>query len=328
MLIAGDIGGTKTTLALFRRDQPRTPERQVTYPTRAYADLPTMVATFLPDRAGPIRGAVFAVAGPVVGGRARVTSLSRSLSEAELRDALRLPWVRLVNDLQATAYGLTVLHPEDLHPLHDVPPGDGPRAVVAPGTGLGESVLIRNGSCHLAIASEGGHADFAPADDLQIELLRHLRHRFGHVSYERVCSGSALPDLYHFLKRHHPGGEPAATRSALAAAADPTPVIVGRALSGACPVCSAVLDLFVSILGAEAGNLALKVMATGGIYLGGGLPPKILAKLGEGSFLAAFTRKGRLSDPLRQIPVHVILNEHTALLGAAAYGMEEGGSDA
>ena len=195
--------------------------------------------------------------------------------------------------------------------------------VIAPGTGLGEGYLTWTGSCYVAFPSEGGHTDFAPLDDLQIDLLRYMMAREPHVSYELVCAGKGLPHLYSFLKESGRYKEPDWLKQALADAADPNPVIVEAAFSGKrdCPLCEATLELFVSIMGAEAGNLALKVLATGGIYVAGGIPPRILPVLADGRFMTAFRNKGRLSAILAPIPVYVIENPDVALLGAASFGM-------
>jgi glucokinase len=264
------------------------------------------------------------VAGPVVEGRASVTNLPWVLDEAQLTASLPFASVHLLNDLVSVAYAVPILEAEDIHTLNVGDAADGGAiAVVAPGTGLGEAFLTWDGDGYQAHPSEGGHADFAPADPLQVELLRYLMDRFGHVSNERACSGLGIPNIYAFLKDTGRAEEPAWLAEKLAEVEDPTPVIATTALDAAraCPLCEMTLDLFLCILGAEAGNLALKVLATGGVYLGGGIPPRILPALVQGPFMEAFRAKGRFRDLMDEIPVHVILNAKAGLLGAAHYGL-------
>ena len=325
MLLAGDIGGTKTVLALLSQVAgARAPLAEMTFPSGGYASLETVVQAFLAAHPQPIEYASFGVAGPVVAGRAEVTNLPWKMSEAGLRDALGVREVRLLNDLESIAYAVPHLGAGDLHTINAgaAVPG-GALAVIAPGTGLGEAFLTSFGGRYLAYPSEGGHASFAPNDELQIELLRYLHARLGHVSNERVCSGLGLPNIYAFLKDSGHAEEPAWLAERLAAAPDPTPVIVAAALDAAqpCELCIATLRMFVAILGAEAANLALKVLSTGGVYIGGGIPPRILPLLEQHGFMPAFLHKGRFADLLQRMPVHVILNPKAALLGAAAYGL-------
>jgi glucokinase len=269
--------------------------------------------------------ASFGVAGPVVDGQATITNLPWMMSETQLRAVLPFESVHLLNDLSAIAHAVPWLEAEDLHTLSKgeaVPYGN--IAVIAPGTGLGEAFLTWDGTRYRGYASEGGHTDFAPANPLEVGLLRYLQDRFEHVSYERVCSGRGLPNIYAYLKESGHAEEPAWLAAQLAAADDPNPVIVKAALDKerCCELCVATLNTFVSILGTEAGNMALNVLATGGVYLGGGIPPRILPALEDGRFLRAFRRKGRMSDLVTRIPIHVILNPKVALLGAACYGLE------
>jgi glucokinase len=328
MLLAGDIGGTKTNLAFFSVENGwKEPLAEATFPSARYASLEALVQEFQEKHQLSIERASFGVAGPVVDGRATITNLPWVLEENHLKQALNIPSVSLLNDLTAIAYGVPYLEANDLHTLnagHVVP--EGAIAVVAPGTGLGEAFLTWEGERYRAHMSEGGHADFAPADALQLELLQYLQMRYKHVSFERVCSGRGLPNIYAFLKESGYASEPAWLAEQLAQTKDLTPVIVDNALDKehACEICVQALELFVSILGAEAGNMALKVLATGGVYLGGGIPPRILPFLSEGRFMQAFLRKGRLSDVLIPMPVSVILNANIALLGAARHGFEQG----
>lgn len=324
MLLAGDIGGTKTDLAVFSPEHgPRAPLARERFHSTDYTGLDLMAREFLRRVDLPVEYACFDVAGPVVGGRARLTNLPWLLDETALQEALGLESVRLMNDLEATANAIAHLVPADVHALSPGRPvSGGAVAVIAPGTGLGEAFLTWDGSRYHAHASEGGHCDFAPTDPTQIELLRYLRERFDHVSFERVCSGIGIPNLYDFLRDTGHAPESPELSSRLAAAEDPTPLIIQGAFDPQAPdkLCAATLELFVSILGAEAGNLALKTLATGGVYLGGGIPPRILPVLEDGRFIEAFRRKGRFAELLRDVPVHVLI-EPVPLIGAAAYGL-------
>jgi glucokinase len=327
MLLAGDIGGTKTTLAIYPHGTARQlPFIEATFPSGHYASLETIINQFLSDLKlpEPIDLAYFGVAGPVVDRRATITNLPWNMEEAQLEQVLHIPSVHLLNDLEAIAHAVPLLGPADVSTLNAgeaVP--QGAIAVIAPGTGLGEAFLTWDGSRYLAHTSEGGHADFAPSNELEIELLRSLFTRYKHVSFERVCSGKGIPNIYNFLKESGYAKESRELAERLATAEDPTPSIFNAALSADEPdeLCIATLNTFVSILGAEAGNLALKVLATGGVYLGGGIPPRILSLLEKGKFMQAFRRKGRFTELLSHVPVHVILNPKIALLGAASAGM-------
>jgi glucokinase len=326
MLLAGDIGGTKTTLAVFSPEAgPRAPLSEATFPSTRYPSLEALVSEFLCQVDLKVERGSFGVAGPVVAGKAEITNLPWVVDERQLAEALRLSSARLLNDLTATAHAVPFLEPADLHTLNVGQPAlDGAIAVIAPGTGLGEAFLTWDGSRYRPHASEGGHADFAPTNPFEAELLRYLQDRFEHVSYERVCSGRGLPNIYAYLRDSGYADEPAWLAEQLAAADDRTPVIINAALDveGPCELCVATLNAFVSILGGEAGNLAVKVLASGGVYLGGGIPRRILPALKDERFMQAFRRKGRMSGLLAQIPVHVILNPKVALLGAAYHGLE------
>jgi glucokinase len=276
---------------------------------------------FLAQAKQPVDSAVFGVAGPVNDGQCIITNLPWIITEAGLRQALGLQEVTLLNDLEAAAYGLAYLAPEELAVLNEAPPDDGPKAIIGAGTGLGEAILFRGSGRIEVIASEGGHTDFAPTNLFQIELLRYMLGKYGHASYERVCSGKGIPNVYAYLRDTGYAEEVPRVADALRQADDPTPIIVQEALSGGCELCIETLNTFVSILGAEAGNLALKVAARGGVYLGGGIPPRILSKLKDGTFMAAFVNKGRFAGMLARIPVYVIMKPDTALLGAACFGL-------
>jgi glucokinase len=326
MLLAGDIGGTKTNLAIYSPETgPDTPLAEATFQSGKYPNLESLVGEFLKQNDFPITRASFGVAGPIVGTQATITNLPWVMEERQLEKKLNLPSVRLLNDLAAIAYSVPYLGADDLHPLNEgVPTFGGTLAIIAPGTGLGEAYLTWHETRYKAHASEGGHADFAPTTSLELDMLRYFQDQFGHVSYERVCSGKGIPNIYKFLKNSGYAKEPPWLANLLEEADDLTPVIVKAALDKEknCDLCTKTLNIFVSVLGAEAGNMALRLMATGGVYLGGGIPPRILPALDHPLFMQTFTRKGRFSKFLKKIPVHVIRNTKAALLGAAYHGLE------
>ncbi|MBN1642784.1 MAG: glucokinase [Anaerolineae bacterium] len=326
MLLAGDIGGTKTSLALFSPERgPHHPVVARTFPSAHYLSLGAVVRAFLAQTDVRAEQACFGVAGPVVGGRATVTNLPWEMDELRLAREFGFARVHLLNDLESIANAVPMLEPADLHTLNAQEPAPGGAiAVIAPGTGLGEAYLTWDGARYDAHASEGGHTDFAPSGALQEGLLSYLREIHRHVSWERVCSGMGIPNIYAYLKAIGYANEPTWFADMLAAARDATPVIITNALDPErrSALCWATLQTFVSILGAEAGNLALKMLATGGVYLGGGIPPRVLSALDSGLFMASFCDKGRFAGFMSRIPVHVILNPQAALLGAARYGLD------
>jgi glucokinase len=280
------------------------------------------VRRFLGD--GPpatIDVACFGVAGPVVDGRADTTNLPWHLDERELCERIPAGRVRLLNDLEATGYGVLGLDPAALATLQVGRRQQGNMAVIAAGTGLGEALLVWDRARYIVVSSEGGHTDFAPRTEIEMELLRFLRKEFGSVSYERVLSGPGLHNIYRFLRETSGLNEPDWLHARLAAG-DPSAVISEVALAAGDPVCIQALDLFVSIYGAEAGNLALKALAVGGVFVAGGIAPKIMTKLAGGTFVHAFRDKGRLGDLVAEIPVRVVLEPRTALLGAARVAFE------
>ncbi len=317
MILAGDIGGTNARLAYF---QPQNGDLRLiserVFPSRDYSELGEIVSKFLSDAPTRPEAACFGIAGPVHNGRVEVSNLPWVIDQSRLAKQIQLPATLLINDLEANAWGIGALSPQDLIPLNRVGKSVGNQAVIAPGTGLGEAGLFWNGSQHQIFASEGGHADFAPQGDLQIELLRFLASRHGHVSYERVLSGPGLVNVYEFLREKGCGDEPSGFASQLSQG-EAAAAISHAALSGTNPLAERALDLWVSVYGAEAGNLALKTMATGGIFLGGGISPKILSKLTGPLFMQAFLEKGRLRALLEEMPVQVITNDKAGLLGAA-----------
>jgi glucokinase len=325
LVLAADVGGTKTDIAIFSADAGvRAPIARATFQNHRYAGLEAIAREFLDRTKLAVVAACFDVAGPVVDGQATITNLPWVVNEEALKDALRLGAVHLLNDLEATALAVPSLQPAELHTLSPGRPAPhGAIAVIAPGTGLGEAFLTWDGARYEAHASEGGHTDFGPTTPQQIGLLEYLLDRFDHVSYELVCAGIGIPNLYHYLKDVGHATELPDVAARLAAADDQTPIIVDAALAAGArsELSAATLELFASILGAEAGNLALKVLATGGVYVGGGIPPRILPLLDRGGFLEAFLQKGRLGRVLADIPVHVILSP-AALMGAAQFGLD------
>ncbi len=316
MDIAGDIGGTHTRLALF---DPGTagPAALEVYISRDHDGLEAMVRSFLDAHPAHVERACFGVAGPVQNGHVKTTNLAWPVDARRVAEVLGIDRVGLVNDLYANAYGIADLGPDDIATLREGDPSvGGNAAVISAGTGLGEAGLFWDRRRYHVFATEGGHADFAPRNDREVALRAYLARRHPHVSYERVCSGIGLVAIHDFLTDRAGGSGDHADASGITQAA----------LDGSDEVSVRALDMMVSIYGAEAGNLALKLLATGGIYIGGGIAPRILRKLQEGAFLEALDSKGRFSELLSRIPVHVILNDRTALLGAArlARGEEPG----
>lgn len=324
-VLAGDIGGTKTNLAVYNGHIGLdAPIAEATYPSKDYPSLEALVQEFLTQFQAEIHLASFGVAGPVANGQATTTNLPWVMDEKELAQRLGFNSVHLLNDLLAFAHAVPFLEDKDVYILNKgKPDAEGAKAVVAPGTGLGEAYLVWDGVGYRAFPSEGGHADFAPRTRLEAGLLRHLWTRFGHVSYERVCSGTGMGRIYSYLKESGFVQEKSWLANELAKARDPAPVIVQGALDGKtpCEICRKTLDVFVSVLGAEAGNMALRLLATGGVYFGGGIPPRIISALNQESFMQAFQSKGRMSGILEDIPVGVIVNPKAALLGAACHGL-------
>ncbi len=321
LILAGDVGGTKTFLALVDLEHgARHPVVEERFKSSEFSSLAEIVRTFVADSPYKPLAATIGVAGPVHENRVEVTNLPWEVNAAKLCEALGDVPVRLLNDLEAIAYAIPYLEQEDLVVLKPgLPDEHGAIAIVAPGTGLGEAFLIWDGSRYRPVPSEGGHTDFAPATQLELELLAYLMPLLGHVSYERVCSGVGIPNLYRFLKNTGRYDEPEWLQGELANAEDKTPVIVEAAQRGTVEICTITLDLFMAILGSEAGNLVLQAMATGGVYLAGGIPPRIIEQLKGKTFLEAFTRKGRLSDVLHRAPIRVIVNRKAALYGAASH---------
>ncbi len=320
MILAGDVGGTKVHLALYDfTDGKLSQTRDKQFPAREYSGLEEIVKEFLGT--DKVSAACFGVPGPVRDGRLRLTNLPWTLDSRELAKNLGIDHVFLINDLEANGYGVAELGPEQIYTLSN---GDasqiGNRGLIAAGTGLGEGILAWNGRIHVPYPSEGGHTDFGPRNEEEIELLRFLQRKYnGRVSYERVVSGMGLTNIYEFLRDSRGMEEPKWLADKIAEVHDPNSVITEMALSAKSELCAKALDMMVSIYGAEAGNLALKVLSVGGLYVGGGIAPKILEKLKDGTFIKAFQDKGRLSQLLINMPVRVILDSGSALIGAASY---------
>ena len=322
MILAGDIGGTKTNLAYFSNDAGRLVRHTAKgYPSRQHASLGEIVEKFTSEFPSPITRAAFGVAGPVIGTRCETTNLSWVVDSSEIARQLGLNSAGLVNDLEATGYGTLRLEKEDMIVLQSGVQREGAaRAVIAAGTGLGEGGLVWDGHQYRALASEGGHTDFGPRNELEVDLLWFLLQRYQRVSYERIISGSGMQNLYDFFRGRSGVPEPPWLTQKLASG-DPAAAISQAGLDGSDAVCMDALETFVSIYGAETGNLALKLLSTGGVYVGGGIAPKILPKILDGPFLKSFTSKGRYEKVLKAMPVCVVLNDKTALIGAAHYAL-------
>lgn len=323
MILAGDVGGTKCNLALFdERSLAMMEGAAQRFPSGGYARFEDVVAEFVRSVAQPagkkVTAAGFGVAGPVVDGVCVATNLPWQVDSRSLAVLLGLPRVALVNDLEANAYGIAALGPADFEVLNSgVPDAHGMQAVIAAGTGLGEAGLFWDGQSHRPFSSEGGHADLAPGNELQDMLVVYLRKRFGgHVSWERVLSGPGLRNVFEFLRDTGRGSVEPWLQEGMQKG-DPSAAISRAGLEGTSPICVQALDLFVSLFGSEAGNLTLRLMASGGLFVGGGIAPKILPKMRSPIFMEAFLSKGRLRQVLERVPVRVILNDNTALFGAA-----------
>ena len=337
MILAGDIGGTNARLALFdvqngnvQKDDAENSQFKLVhieiFPSRNYSGLDEIVSEFVrAARVHPAQ-ACFGIAGPVQNGRVAASNLPWTVDSSRLADELKLNKTLLINDLEATGWGIGALASNDLAPLNTVisrngsPQGN--QAVIAAGTGLGEGGLYWDGRRHHVFASEGGHCDFAPVDDIQVELFQYLRARYGHVSCERILSGPGLVNVFDFL-RDTGRGKPPDWLVGEMVESDAAAAVSHAGISGKCPMCEQALDIFVAVFGAEAGNLALKLKSTGGVFLAGGIAPKILPKLATPIFLEGFLNKGRLRHLMEIIPIKVITNDKLALLGAARCALTE-----
>jgi glucokinase len=320
MILAADIGASNTRVGLFRGDGDA-PELVSSrhFLNRNYANLDAVLDEFVPHGCKDVVAVSLGVAGLVVNGRVHITNLGWDIDSSRLRDRFDRAKVALLNDVEATAYGLASLTEKDLVILNGGEPVAGaPKALIASGTGLGEAAVYTRGSSQFVTASEAGHADFAPSKESQVQLLNYLWQRFTPVSWDRVLSGPGLGFIYEFFRDKNRGKELPQIAARLRTG-DAGAVVAGAALAGECDLCRAALDLFVSIYGSETGNHALRTLARGGVYLGGGIAPKILSELTKPAFMESFCHKDRMQDFLHRVPVYVIMNEETALLGAARY---------
>lgn len=322
MILAGDVGGTKVHLALYGFEHRQLVHvRDERFPAHEFSGLEDVIRRFLSESNNPeITAACFGVPGPVRGGRLRLTNLPWVLDSRELSARLNINHLFLINDLEANGYGIAELRPDQIFTLNAGDPAAvGNRALVSAGTGLGEGVLVWDGKNHVPMASEGGHCDFAARNPLEMELFQYLMEKMeGRVSFERVISGPGLTNIYTFLRDAKKMEEPEWLRERMQSE-DPNAVIGEVGEQGTNELCTRTLEMFCSSYGAESGNMVLKVLATGGLYVGGGIAPRILKTMCNGSFMKAFVDKGRLSDLLIQTPVHVILESRAALIGAAAF---------
>lgn len=324
MIVAGDIGGTKTVLALYRDVSGKIEVvREEVFKSQDFPKFEQVLKQFLEKKASEkVTTICLGVAGVVKDGQSKTTNLPWFLDEQKLAKEFSVKQVRLLNDLQAAAYGMLFLGEDEMAVLNQGTGSErkGNIAVIAAGTGLGEGLLYWNGREHLPVASEGGHVDFAPQSDREIELLRFLRSEFGRVSYERILSGPGIFNIYRFLRGTGFSEEPDWLRKKLQIG-DPSATITQVGLARGHELCVETLNLFASIYGAEAGNLALKTLGVGGVYVGGGIAPKILDKLKDGGFMRAFSNKGRYADFMKEIPVKIVLNSQAPLIGAAHYAL-------
>ncbi len=325
MILVGDIGGTKTVLALFSREKGIAGGalHESRFECSRYSSLQAIIREFLEESGARPTAASFGVAGPVKEQQVQVTNLPWVVNAGAIRSAFDFQQVFLLNDLESVATAIPHLEGHEYHTLNPGQRLHGANiGVIAPGTGLGTAFLIWTGAGYKACASEGGHASFSPSGLLQLELLHYLMERYGHVSFERICSGSQLPNIYDFFIDSKKMSEPDWLRQELEQAEDRTPVIVGHALAQQSDICVATLDMFVHVLATVIGNMAVSLLPRAGIFLGGGIPPRILKRLQQPDFLEAVTDKGRFSGLCADTPIHVILEPRTALLGAAWYGLK------
>ena len=323
MILAGDVGATKTTLGLFRSDGAKlSPVSVRKFLNRDYGSFDAVLDDFLTSRNGWTT-VCFGIAGPVLEGHVAVTNLHWDIDISALVTRFSAARVRVINDVEATAYGIDALAADDLLTLNvGVEDPCAPAALIASGTGLGESILLPRGTMRVPYPAEAGHADFAPNTAIEAELLQYLWKRYKHVSWDRVLSGPGLRLIYEFLRDTGRGTEqPALAEKMLTE--DAAAVISQAALNESCEICTKALDTFTAIYGSEAGNLALRALARGGLYVGGGIAPRIVSKLADGVFLRAFCAKGRMTSLLESIPVRVILNDQAGLLGAARYASSQ-----
>jgi glucokinase len=323
-VLAGDVGGTKTSLAIFEVDGTRLEVLALEkYPSQQYGSLDEIVRQFVEAQGHSYDWGSFGIAGPVRNGRAETTNLPWLVDAKRLADEIGFRKVWLMNDLEANAWGISALEEKDFCVLSEGNPDPaGNASIISAGTGLGQAGLFWNGKQHRPFASEGGHSDFAPNSDLEIALLQYLKRTRHHISWERVVSGMGLVNIYKFLHDYRNAETPAWLAEEMKAG-DQAAAISKAAHDNRCPVCAETLELFVHLYGVEAGNHALKIMSTAGVYLGGGIAPKNLDLFRKGTFLRSFWSKGRMEPLMRDMPVKVILNDRTALYGPAVFAGTE-----
>ena len=322
MILAGDIGATNARLAAFETEGNRLQcVVEKVYPSQQHNGLTEIVAAFTKTEGIPVQSACFGVAGPVRGGRSKISNLPWTIDSREVAAQLKLRTVGLINDLEAFAYGIDALESKDFVALSEgSSEAEGNTAVVSAGSGLGEAGLYWDGHRHHPFACEGGHTEFAPKNDVEIALLQYLMKKYEnqHVSYERILSGPGIKNIYEFLRDTSREEEPAWSRDDLAAAPDAPALISQLALTQKAAICDRTLSIFVSVFGSEAGNCALKFMCTGGIFITG-IAGKIVSKMQDGTFMESFLSKGRMETLLQEIPVKIVLNDDSGLIGAARF---------
>jgi glucokinase len=324
MIVAGDIGGTHTRIALFEVNEDRLEKvLDRVYPSRDYSSLDEILSIFVSNENVRVSAACFGIAGPVLNGHVSTPNLAWVIDALQLAKVLQVTSVWLINDLQAHASGIDDLNHADFVPLNNAAPATGNAALIAAGTGLGEAGLYWDGMRRRPFACEGGHCDFAPRNELEVELFRYLLEKFRRVSYERILSGHGLQNVYEFLRDSGTEQEPDWLKEQLASGPDPSAVISHVGMNAKAPICERALDIFVSVYGAEAGNLALKLLATGGVFLSGGIAARILPRLQRPEFLQAFVSKGRMQPLLEKVPIRVVNNDQVGVLGAARYAAEQ-----
>jgi glucokinase len=321
MILAGDIGATRVRLAAFETEGNRL-QRVVekTYMSQQQEGLSPILADFIKTEGIPVHSACVGVAGPVRGGRSKISNLPWTIDSRELAKQLKLNSVGLLNDLEAYAYGIDALESKDFVSLSEgTEDAEGNRAVISARTGLGMAGLFWDGFRHHPFACEGGHADFAPRNDIEIELLVYLQKKYGRISCERILSGPGIRNIYDFLRDTHKADEPEWLRKQMDAAPDAPALISQLALEGKAAICDQALSIFVSVFGAETGNCALKFMSTGGIFIGGSIAAKIVPKMKDPGFMKSFLDKGRMETLLKDMPVKIVLNDDCGIIGAARY---------
>ncbi len=321
MILAGEIGATRTRLAAFETEGSRLQlVVEKDYASHQHDGLSGILADFIKTEGIPVHGACLGVAGPVRAGRSKISNLPWVIDARDVAKQLRLNSVGLLNDLEAYAYGIDGLDSKDFIPLSEgSEEAEGNRAVISAKTGLGMAGLYWDGFRHHPFACEGGHADFAPRNDLQMELLAYLQKRYGRISCERVLSGPGIRNIYDFLREAHKAEEPEWLRTELSAAPDPPALISRTALEGKAAICDQTLSIFVSVFGAQTGNCALNFMSTGGIFIGGSIAAKIVPKMKDPVFMEAFLDKGRMETILKDMPVKIVANDDCGMIGAARW---------